>query len=227
MEAQDRMWSAFRRGGVALAVVLTLGAPFARAADPAPAATAAPAVEPVEVPGFRSARFGMTEAALRTAIAKDFPAQVKALTSEQNQVEKTSALALAVDDLIPDSGPSLVSYILGYKSKALIQVNISWGARVGAPAKPETLVNTANQLALYLREAGYRPGSIITDSVAADGSLVVFRGEDAKGHITLLVLRGRTEKADKETRFVPTLLQLSYIADPRNPDIFRLEKGKF
>lgn len=189
-----------------------------------PADPTAPAAPVAEINGFRSAQYGMNEAAVRAAIAKDFP-QVKDIAAETNAVEKTKALSLTVDDLLPDSGPARVSYIFGYKSSALAQINIMWGGQ--ETTKPETLVNTANQLGNYLKDAGYKPDSIAINAVAPDGSLVVFRGEDSKGHMTLLVLRGRAEKADKNIKLTPNVLQLSYVADVRNPDVFHLDKGKF
>jgi hypothetical protein len=199
--------------------------PSAKPATPtAPAGAMAPAAPVAEVTGFRSAQYGMNEAALRAAIAKDFP-QVKDIATEANTLEKTKALAITVNDLLPDSGPARINYIFGYKSSVLVQINIVWGGQ--ETTKPETLVNTANQLGNYLKDAGYKADSIAINAVAQDGSLVVFRGEDSKGHMTLLVLRGRAEKAEKDIKLTPNILQLSYVADIRNPDIFHLDKGKF
>ena len=213
--------------GLAIIVVTADGAQVW--AETRPGETTARSEPALEVSGFRSAQFGMAETAVRAAIAKDFPVQAKTIASETNPVEKTTALSLTVDDLVPESGPARISYILGYKSKALIQVNITWGAVAPgvAAAAPETLVNTAAQLSNYLSGAGYSPDSIVSNAVLPGGSLVVFRGNDSKGRMTLLAMRGRNETVDKVVQFTPNQLQLSYVADPRNPDVFRLEKGKF
>src|SRR6185369_13874999 len=113
-----------------LALALGLAQPAAAAgtttdttqpATEAPAATPAPA-EPID--GFRSAKFGMAEAEVVAAIEKDFGVKAGDVAREDNPLEKTVALVAKVSDLIPDSGPARAVYILGYKTKALIQVNV-------------------------------------------------------------------------------------------------------
>jgi hypothetical protein len=63
-----------------------------------------------------------------------------------------------------------------------------------------------------------------------DGSVLVFEGADAEKHMTVLRLAsaapppGRNGKPEKP---MEAALSLSYMQDPRNPDIYRLKKGQF
>src|SRR5882672_7930121 len=108
--------------GVGLAIALTGQAvPNATAQSAEPAATAA---APYASEGFRSARFGMTEADVRKAIAADFKIDDKTIGRESNDVERTVFLTVTVADLLSGAGPARISYIFGYSKHQLIQVNL-------------------------------------------------------------------------------------------------------
>src|SRR5712671_539402 len=104
-----------------------------------------PASPPVTIDGFRQARFGMSEEQVRQAIRKDFPAAAAKLTSAVHPSEKTTILSLTATDLLPHTGKARISYILGYHSKKLIQVNILWSSD-GTADGDEAVVGTANAL---------------------------------------------------------------------------------
>src|SRR5207244_3808179 len=100
--------------------------------EPGAATAAAPQSEApatvAAIDGFRQARFGMTEDQLRQAIKKDFPAAAAKLKVSTHPSEKTTVLTVTVADLLPQTGTARVFYVLGYKSKKLIQVNIVWAS---------------------------------------------------------------------------------------------------
>src|SRR6266446_9641835 len=98
-----------------------------------------PVGPPARIEGFRQARFGMSEEQVRQAIRKDFPGAAAKLTSAVHPSEKTTVLSLSVVDLLPHTGNARISYILGYRSKKLSQVNIVW-ATDGTAAGDETVV---------------------------------------------------------------------------------------
>ncbi|MCH2676812.1 MAG: hypothetical protein MKZ73_00845, partial [Alphaproteobacteria bacterium] len=79
------------------------------------------------IDGFRSAKFGYKEGDVLRAIKKDFKINKNGVSRVINQQEKTVTLGIDVKDLLAESGPSKVFYILGYKSKKLIHVNVLWG----------------------------------------------------------------------------------------------------
>jgi hypothetical protein len=199
---------------------LAPSAAHSAAPNPAPNAT-----EEAKVEGFRSAAFGMPEAQVRQAIRKDFPGPGEKITSEANAAEKTTVLGVLVPDLIPGTGKARISYILGYTSKKLIQVNVNWNAEPKSPASAEGLVGAANLLRNYFLAGGYRPDSIVANRQLPNG-YVVFRGLDARARMVMLVLSGATGTVEHD-KAPPVALQLSYILDPEHPDVYQVPKGTF
>ena len=190
-------------------------------------ATPGAAVEEARIEGFRAAAFGMTEAQVRQAIRKDFPGLGEKISSEVNAAEKTTVLGIVASDLIPGTGKGRVSYILGYATKKLIQVNINWTAEPKSPASAEGLIGAANLMRNYFLAGGYRPDSIVANHQLPNG-YVVFRGLDAHAHMVMLVLSGTTAGAEQDKeKAAPVALQLSYILDPEHPDVYQVPKGTF
>ena len=237
---------------VALAALFTLGGgalvdAISVATGPsAPAgAWAQEAAKAASVEGFRSARFGMTEADVRKALRKDFGIEDSEIEGSVNVVEKTTALEITVNDLLPGSGPARAGYIFGYRSKRLIQVNVVWGVLEPKPTT-ENLNATANILRGYFLGQGFAPDKVMTRTQLSDGSVIEFRGIDDKGRMALLVfINVPQEKGAARPGSIqpdpfegvyalssaPTrpalLLRLSYILNADNSDIFKIQKGNF
>lgn len=215
---------------VALAVMggLVVSGSAAAAVDRPGQATvdlaATPEAEPARILGFRSAHFGMTEAQVRQAIAADFKSAARDVAWLRNETERTNALSLEVDALLPVGGKARVSYILGFRSQTLIQVNIAWELGPGKAPSAEALIGAAGTLRRHFQTKAYKPNSVIVNAQLPDGPIVVFRGGDTEGRLTLLVLNGETSRSKgKDTLMIskPTSLLLSYIKDVDHPDIFR------
>lgn len=189
-----------------------------------PAATAKEA----QVEGFRNARFGMTEAQVRDAIGKDFKLSGDAIQRVEEPTERTTALIVKVNDLLPDSGPAVIAYLLGYKTKKLFRVNVIWGQEIGSPTKPEQIVGTANALRNYLLGQGYRQEGLILNQSLGDDNVLVFQGNDVQGRLTELIL-GITKKPpakpDAQPEVAGASLRLSYVEKPKEPDIYRVPGG--
>ncbi len=209
--------------GSAVAETPTTEAPAALMPQAAPATPGSAPVE-AKVDGFRSATFGMTDVLVRQAIKKDFPA-IEKVSSETNPTEKTTVLSLVVPDLIPGTPKAKVSYILGFTSKKLTQVNVTWVAEPKSQASAEALVGAANLLRNYFATANYRPESIVANQQAPNG-YIVFRGIEARGRMVMVVLTGSTGAPDQE-KAPPMALQLSYVLDPEHPDVYQVPKGLF
>jgi len=180
------------------------------------------------VDGFRSASFGMTEADVRSAISKDFKVKNDVIVSTDNSVEETHTLSVEVPDLLPNGGRAKVTYILGAKTKKLIEVNITWAATTDPAVTAPTLTRNAELLSNYFRAQAFKPDAVQTNLMLNNGSLLLFRGADAKGHLAVLILESEAS-ADKAAanKRTPKSLLLSYIADPKNPDVFKLPAGSF
>ena len=137
---------------------------------------------------------------------------------------------MTVSDLLPNSGKARISYIFGYRSKKLIQVNVVWTSE-GNEASDETLVGTANSLRDYFAAQNYKPDTIVENRQLAENTIVVFRGDDQQGRMVLLVLSGVAAAARSEEKKGPRppslTLELSYIEDAAHPDVFKIGKGQF
>ena len=97
---------------------------------------------------------------------------------------------------------------------------------------PQTLVTAANILRKYFQRSGFDPEKTAINARVDDGTFIVFRSTDDRGRMVLLRLLSRKiaaakgeKKAEPQDRVVS--LWLSYIENTRNPDVFRLKKGKF
>lgn len=201
----------------------------------APVAPGTQAVKGYEVEGFRSARFGMTEAEVRRAIQVDFNVKDTAIAKETSPLERTTILSVAARDVLPEVGIVKIFYILGYTHRKLIQVNLAWGAGVSDTSPNSTNVLAAAQLlGNYFLGQSFRPENRVLNAQLSDGSSLLFQGLDEKGRMVQL-LYGTTapsaqpgEKQD-DGKPPPRLPfgRLSYIEDARNPDIFRIKPGQF
>lgn len=225
----------FSLAGAVVASALALGfgaVPGGAATQADTAATATPetAAASAEVTGFRSARFGMDEKAVRAAIAEDFDKDDAEIQKSVNNVERTKLLTISVPGLLEDGGTAQVSYIFGYESKTLIQVGASWSKATDPDMTAATLVANGDVLSDHFAREGFAPDTIITGTVV-DNGLLLFRGEDAEGRAAILLLQGNFKQDDKDAkgrkRLNPVGLTLLYSVAPDDPDIFRVESGDF
>jgi hypothetical protein len=203
----------------------------AEAAKPAPAAAPAAAEaqsnDKAVVEGFRSAKFGMKEAEVRAEVEKDFKIKSDAIKSQDNPAELTHSLLVTVPDLLAGGGTAEVSYVLGYKSKTLIQVGTVWSKATDPAMTPERLFSNANILRAHFLGEGFKPETV-TVNTPVNGGLLMFRGSDAKDHTVMLLLQGTFEtKENNQRTLTPTGLLLFYVADAKSPDVFKLPPGQF
>jgi hypothetical protein len=192
-----------------------------------------PALPRYEVAGFRDVRFGMTEPEVRAAATKAFALKPADIASATNPVEGTSVLTVKVASLDPAPGPARVAYIFGYASKKLIQVNVIWGEET--PALDATAMITAGtRLERYFAGFTWRKDTTRAGIPVGDNTVVLFAGEDEKkGAVRLIadgvkfqVQREGNQTTSPEPKGPPKLI-INYIADRENPDIAKIDQGKF
>jgi hypothetical protein len=202
---------------------------------PAPApAPAAPAGAPqvmsstaAKVEGFRSAKFGMSEADTKAAIIKDFRLKSEDIREQPNPGERTKAFLIKVPNVLPGGGVGEVSYVFGYQTKKLIQVSVSWSKAVDDRMTPEQLFSNSSILRAHFVSEGFKPDSIATN-MPINGGILLFRGSDDKDRSTILILQGSFAQGENNQRILtPTALLLFYVADAKAPDIYRLPPGSF
>ena len=171
----------------------------------------------------------MSEQQVRQAVQRDFPAVANRLSRVTHPREKTTVLTLTAEDLLLDAGPARISYILGYASKRLVQVNIVWTGDGRTAARDEAIISAANALRDHLLTQHHPPDEIVANHQVSDDAILVFRAAQADGRMVLLLLTGTAAagRVNRSPARPPLALQLSYIRDHAHPDIFRIERGRF
>jgi len=178
------------------------------------------------VSGFRSADFGMTERDVLKAIKDDFGIEKNQISRKVHPNEKTVTLGIKVEKLLPESGTAKVFYILGYKSKRLIHINVIWGKPVTKTPDAEAIVATANQLRNHFAQKKYQKEGFALNAQIGEGIILVFQGKDRQGRAARLLLTNPKAEED-ETISKNITLTLSYIEKPLDPDVFRIKEGEF
>lgn len=206
----------------------------ARPATATAPAQAAP-TRAYEVKGFRSARFGMDEAAVVAAAAKDFGVADKDVQRQVNPAEGTRALVVQVPALEPGPGPATVQYILGAGAGRLIHVNVIWTApeTAGAEAR-DKLITAGLQLTRYYRSFAWGTDKAVADVPAGPNAVIAFAGQDAAGGLVEARLDGvafsrpvNGQVVKSPTPTGPARLRVAYSQSPKNPDVAKIENGAF
>jgi len=188
-----------------------------------------------EVTGFRDARFGMTEADVRAVVKKSFAVKDADIKTGANPTEGTTLLIARVDSLDPGPGPATVTYIFGNKSKKLIQVNVVWGE--DAPnnsSDANAIIGAGTRLERYFQGFGWRKDTTRVGVPVGENTVVLFAGEDEKKGAVRLVVDGIKYQVNREgnettspdPKRAPKLV-INYICDRENPDVAKIEPGKF
>ena len=166
--------------------------------------------------GFRSAKFGMDQKGVYRAIAKDFKLAKSKVTKQENPAEKTTSLTVSVPDLFSTGGTAKIGYVLGYKSKKLIHVNVMWGDGASENVDGQSVLQTANLLRTHFLKKRYQKEKLAANATIGDNQTLVFRGLGQKKRMITVLLVTGTIPGDSSNKIS---LILSYIKDPENPDI--------
>jgi len=187
-----------------------------------------------EVTGFRDAHFGMTEAELRAAIAKDFMLKPADITSSVNPVEGTMVLTAKVAALEPGPGPAVIAFILGHASKKLIQINVIWGEQSTAGKDPNAMIAAGERPAHYFAGYAWNKDTTRAGVPVGPNTVVLFSGEDSKTGAVRLVLDGVKYQMQKDGKDAtspdpkgPPRILINYIANRDNPDVVTIPMGEF
>lgn len=187
------------------------------------------------VTGFRDARFGMTEAEVRAAITKSLGVKAADIKTSSNTTEGTALLIARVDSLDPGPGPATMTFIFGNKSKKLVQVNVVWGEDAPNNASDaNAIIGAGTRLERYFQGFSWRKDTTRVGVPVGDNTVVLFAGEDEKKGAVRLVVDGIKYQVNREgnqttspePKGTPKLV-INYIADRDNPDIAKIEPGKF
>ncbi|MDC0205850.1 hypothetical protein OAL04_01285 [Nitrospinae bacterium] len=191
-----------------------------------------PAIKEAKIKGFRSARFGMNERDVLKAIAKDFKISKSKVKRTVHSLEKTKMFTIIVPNLIGLGATAKIVYLMGYKSKKLMQVNVVWGKGADKPEKKfdaKRVIDAANFLRNHFVKKKFVKDGYLANARLNKTTTIVFRGLDKKGRMAVLSLMvPPTEKGEElETARQKITLKLSYMLDPTNVDIFTVKENDF
>ena len=177
-----------------------------------------------DIKGFRSAKFGMNEKSVYRAIATDFKLAKSKVKKTTNTKEHTTGLEIIVPDLFSTGGAAKVGYILGYKSKKLMHINVLWGRGAAEKVDGKDVLTTANLLRTHFLKKRYKEEGLVANAKLSDTSTMVFRGKDKKNRMILLMLgtQLKEEGMTDEQIINSTSLGLSYILNPDEPDVRKI-----
>ena len=221
---------------VLLAALVAAGLPASAqtaASAARPAAKAAPAAKaPFLIKGFRSAQWGMSEAEVRAAIAKDFKPADAAITAFDNPAEKTHVVAVHLDGLAPAPGAVNITYIFGATTRKLIHVNVVWSTGP-APTQPERDQMAAGgvELSKYFMDQAWRAGATGAGAAPDASYFIFFQGADPQG--SAVELRGAgisivLKKGDAPSQPTgPATLRLAYYATTGASDTAAIKPGSY
>lgn len=198
---------------------------------------AAVGVGAAEIKGFRTAKFGDSESAIKTAIKKDFQIQDSAITTKSDQQTGVTVLEIALPIFEPLDLPAKVTYTMGYKCKCLMQVAINWNAS-GIATDPAKFLNRLGVLHNYLQRLGWDEKQVMRNKLLGepkdgqDGAVLFFRGEtSSQAAVSLLgvgvkVAVSKEKNADVNLDNIKNII-LVYDRSVQNPDVYSIEAGKF
>ena len=177
-----------------------------------------------DIKGFRSAKFGMNEKSVYRAIATDFKLAKSKVKKTTSVKERTTGLEIIVPDLFSTGGAAKVGYILGYKSKKLMHINVLWGRGAAEKVDGKDVLTTANLLRTHFLKKRYKEEGLVANGKLSNTSTLVFRGKDKKNRMILLLLNtvAAKEGVSAEDNLNQVSLVLSYISKPVNPDIRKI-----
>ncbi|MEA2961366.1 MAG: hypothetical protein QOI46_1464 [Alphaproteobacteria bacterium] len=177
----------------------------------------------------------MTEPEVRAVVAKSLAVKPADLKTTANPTEGTTLLTARADQLDPGPGPGTITYIFGNKGKRLIQVNVAWGEDApGTPTDTNAILGAGTRLERYFQGFSWRKDTTRVGIPLGENTVVLFAGEDEKKGAVRLVVDGIKYQMNREGNQMtspdpkgPPKLIINYIADRENPDVAKIEPGKF
>lgn len=183
-------------------------------------------LEPADIIGFRSAHFGMKQDQVMLAIEKDFGLKKDQVQTGKNMVTRTDSLAITVNDLLPNTGKAFISYIFGYESNGLIQINIVWNSTEDKKQTPETILGLAGSLQNHFLKQNFQADKVSTGIRLDQDTVLLLRATDKDKQAVGLIL-DEIGKGQDNVETKDLLLKLSYQDSPDAPDIYHVPEGAF
>jgi hypothetical protein len=224
-----RFAGTLRRGGT-----IALAFAFLAARPDAAVAQRAPELPRYQVTGFRDARFGMTEDEVRAAARNSFDATDGDMTLRTNPVDGTTTLIVHVRMLEPGLGEGRVEYVFGYKSHALVQVNVIWGLDTNPPRNNSAMIAGSARIQRYFLGFAWANKSVRAGVPIDEASVLLFSAEDGRNGAVSVVIEGVRYDVGPNgvvrfypERMYPPRLMVSYMSDNGITDVRNVGRGDF
>lgn len=184
------------------------------ALSPPPATQASAPTPPHAITGFRSARFGMSEAQVRVAIAKDFKVEGPAIQTLFVAEQHSKVLTLALPQLNPGPCPAVLAYIFDTGTGALIHINVSWLFPGEAnPYQRAAIEFAGERLAAYFHDLPSGATTLLPAGATGPQTVTFYAARDSQGH-TVTVAADGVEIALKDKAATPK--------PPKGPAVLRV-----
>ncbi len=184
------------------------------------------------ITGYNSAKFGFSKSQVLKSIEKDFNIPKSKVAVFTHPDEKTTVLSIELKSLDPMPAGAIISYVLGYKTKKLTQINIVWRSRNAKELDQLKFIDASFDLVKYYTKFDLAPYKVVRAGVISSGIILlglikknsniasalemtlsnvkVFSGQDR----SLKIAPNRTNKR-------PIVLKISYIYNLRVLDVFK------
>lgn len=189
--------------------------------------------EPYAVRGYRSARFGMTAAQVRAAIARDFP-NARVSPDLQDPVNRVTVISALVGTLDPGFGSATVSYVLGAESDKLIHVNVDWVVDAPTPADRAQMIEAGKRLLAGLVGYNWKLLTVARGVPVGVNALMLFAATGEAGGAVEVQIDGIAYTAVTPAGTVaspapagPATLHLAFAQKDANPDAYVIKPGDF
>jgi hypothetical protein len=179
----------------------------------------------MQVRGYRSALFGMTEEQVRVAAARDFGVPPGKPAPGPISEEGSRTLVLTVSSLEPVDRTGIVSYVFDKANGRLIAVNLLWsGGETADLADVKQMVAAASSITAELLGHSWAPLSEVRGVPVDPQTLIVFGATDeAGGGIEVRLqnipyqLEGGLSAAPAAAG--PPIMRLGFVTRARRPDL--------
>jgi hypothetical protein len=185
---------------------------------PAIAVAAAPrapvAADLFKLAGFRSARFGMTDAQVLEVINGEADPDQSAVRMVVNPGKPESKLIITVNRLVAPFGQVQTVYEFLPDSRRLVGISADWGREPGAGLDNRTVQEIVRALTQDLRNANFRPSSTAFDAPLAGGGRIGFSGIDKAERLATVSIYPLPMPPGEPTDATPHYIHLSILDTP-------------
>ena len=188
------------------------------------------------VNGYRGAKWGMTTAQVRQAIAKDFP-DAKVGTDVIDPVTHAVMLVIIVPHLAPGPGPMALTYMFGADGHKLFHVNLDWQADKATAADQSAFIEAGSQVVANFLGYYWKLLSVARGIPAGPNALILFAGAGEAGGNVEVLLQGvgySLKTAKGETLILPPpaaptqlLLHVAFSQSEKPADVYAIKPGEF